>query len=73
MLGALALAASGHLWQPLVSATLLHAAWSSELELWLPFWPFEPFIPLLVLGVGVWVQRGRLSEDEFKFAKAKMN
>ena len=27
-------------------------AWSSELELWLPFWPFEPFIPLLPIGRG---------------------
>jgi hypothetical protein len=73
ILGALALAASGHLWQPLVSATLLRSAWSSNLELWLPFWPFEPFIPLLVLSVGMWVRRGRASADEFEFAKAKMN
>jgi hypothetical protein len=71
ILGALALAVSGHLWQPLVSATLLRPAWSSELELWLPFWPFEPFIPLLVLAVGVWVRRGRLSADRFQVTKAK--
>ena len=58
MLGALVLAASGHLWQPLVSATLLHSTWSSELGLWLPFWPFEPFIPLCLLGVGIWLRRG---------------
>ena len=73
ILGALALAVSGHLWQPVVSAMLLRAAWSSELELWLPFWPFEPFIPLLMLGVGMWVRSGRTSADEFEFAKAKMD
>ena len=73
ILGALGLAASGHLWQPLVSTTLLSAAWSSELELWLPFWPFEPFIPLLVLGVGMWMRQGRASAGGFEFAKAKMD
>jgi len=59
MVGAFILAASGHLWQPLVSGTLLRPAWSSELELWLPFWPFEPFIPLFMLGVGMRIRLGR--------------
>jgi hypothetical protein len=63
MVGALVLAASGHFWQPLVSDTLLRPAWSSELELWLPFWPFEPFIPLCLLGVGSWLRRGRISRQ----------
>ncbi|MDA7596052.1 hypothetical protein N8723_04730 [Luminiphilus sp.] len=61
IIGALILAGSGHLWQPLVSAALLRSAWSSELALWLPFWPFEPFIPLCVLGVGMWLRRGLTS------------
>jgi hypothetical protein len=56
-----------------VSTTLLSSAWSSELELWLPFWPFEPFIPLLVLAMGMWVRQGRESANEFEFAKAKMD
>ena len=48
------LAVSGHLWQPALSTALLAPPWSAELELWLPFWPFEPFLPLLVMAVGVW-------------------
>ena len=39
----LVLAFSGHLWQPALSTALLAPPWSAELELWLPFWPFEPF------------------------------
>ena len=50
----LVLAVSGHLWQPALSTALLVPPWSAELELWLPFWPFEPFLPLLIMAVGVW-------------------
>ena len=50
----LVLAVSGHVWQPALSTVLLAPLWSAELELWLPFWPFEPFLPLLVMAVGVW-------------------
>ena len=53
MLLSLLLAGSGHLWQPALSSVLLMPLWSAELELWLPFWPFEPFVPLLVLALGV--------------------
>ena len=55
MLFSLWLAATGHLWQPALSAALLSRAWSAELELWLPFWPFEPFLPLFTLALGVWL------------------
>ena len=50
----LVLAVSGYVWQPALSTALLAPLWSAELELWLPFWPFEPFLPLLVMAVGVW-------------------
>jgi len=50
----LVLAVSGRVWQPALSTALLAPLWSAELELWLPFWPFEPFLPLLVMAVGVW-------------------
>ena len=58
MLFSLWLAATGHLWQPALSAALLSRAWSAELELWLPFWPFEPFLPLFTLALGVWLFSG---------------
>ena len=54
----LVLAGSGHIWQPALSTVLLMPPWSAELELWLPFWPFEPFVPLLVLALGVAMASG---------------
>ena len=35
-----------------MSGFLLAPAWSANLELWLPFWPFEPFLPLFIIGLG---------------------
>ena len=58
VLVSLLLAVSGHLWQPALSAALLMPPWSTELELWLPFWPFEPFLPLLTLALGVAMASG---------------
>jgi len=45
-------AATGLQWQEAVSGFLLAQAWSENLELWLPFWPFEPFLPLFIIGLG---------------------
>ena len=43
---------SGLYWQDLITSLFTASAWSAELELWLPFWPFEPFLSLLVIGIG---------------------
>jgi DMSO/TMAO reductase YedYZ heme-binding membrane subunit len=45
-------AATGLQWREPVSGFLLAPAWSANLELWLPFWPFEPFLPLFIVGLG---------------------
>lgn len=50
--GGLLMAATGLSWQKPVSEALTGPAWSANLELWLPYWPFEPFLPLFVLGLG---------------------
>ncbi len=50
---AITASATGHFWYKPVSEILLSPKWSDELSLWLPFWPLEPFIPLLLLGLGV--------------------
>ena len=47
-------ALTGGYWQAPVTEYLLTPAWSANLVLWLPFWPFEPFLPLLALGIGTW-------------------
>jgi hypothetical protein len=51
----LVLTATGTYWQDPVSTFVLGTTWSETLLLWLPFWPFEPFIPLILLGIGTWL------------------
>ena len=58
------LAFSGHLWQPALSTAVLAPPWSAELELWLPFWPFEPFLPLLIMALGVRTATAETASDD---------
>ena len=44
--------ATGLQWQDTMTTFLTVPAWSADLVLWLPFWPFEPFLPLFTLGLG---------------------
>ena len=39
-------------WQHPVTAFLTAPKWSAELVLWLPFWPFEPYFSLFIIGLG---------------------
>ncbi len=48
----LAVAATGQYWQKPVSAILTKPQWSADLELWFPFWPFEPYLSLLIVALG---------------------
>lgn len=45
-------ASTGFLWQKTVSEFLTAPEWSARLELWLPYWPFEPWLSLFVIGFG---------------------
>lgn len=45
-------AGTGLRWRESVTAFLTGPEWSSNLVAWLPFWPFEPFLPLIVIGLG---------------------
>jgi hypothetical protein len=49
----LLVSATGLQWQESVTAFLTGPEWSANLELWLPFWPFEPFLSLFIIGLGV--------------------
>lgn len=51
----LLISATGLYWQKPVTAFLTEPKWSSDLLLWLPFWPFEPFLSLFVIGMGALV------------------
>ncbi|MEM6512940.1 MAG: hypothetical protein AAF660_08015 [Pseudomonadota bacterium] len=57
---ALVASATGKLWLEPVYYTLMAPGFSESLALWLPFWPFEPFLPLLVAGLGTWIYTGTL-------------
>jgi len=48
----LLVAATGLHWQEPVTAFLLSPDWSANLELWLPYWPFQPFLSLFIIGFG---------------------
>jgi len=48
----LLVAATGLKWQEPVTAFLTGPNWSANLELWLPYWPFEPFLSLFIIGLG---------------------
>jgi len=47
------LASTGLQWQKPVTEFLLAPEWSANLVLWLPYWPFEPYLSLFMIGLGV--------------------
>lgn len=51
----LLVSATGLQWQESVTAFLTTPEWSAGLELWLPYWPFEPFLSLFIIGLGTMV------------------
>jgi len=48
----LVVAATGLQWQKAITTFLTGPAWSANLERWLPYWPFEPFLSLFIIGLG---------------------
>ncbi len=48
--------AAGSLYfQDAVTTFLTTPAWSANLELWLPFWPLEPFLSLIAMAMGMMI------------------
>jgi hypothetical protein len=45
-------AAMGLHWQEPVTEFLTAPKWSADLVLWLPYWPFEPYLSLFIIGLG---------------------
>jgi len=43
---------TGLAWQDAVTTFLTAPKWSAALELWLPYWPFEPYLSLFMIGLG---------------------
>ena len=48
----LLVSATGLHWQKQVTGFLTAPEWSANLELWLPYWPFEPYLSLFIIGFG---------------------
>ncbi len=46
------LATWGLRWQEATTGFLTGPGWSATLELWLPYWPFEPFLSIFLIGLG---------------------
>ena len=60
-------AASGLYWQKTITALLTAPAWSADLVLWFPFWPFEPYLSLFIIGIGTMLLTpGPQIEPEFE-------
>jgi DMSO/TMAO reductase YedYZ heme-binding membrane subunit len=55
----LVVAVTGLQWRVPVSGFLTAPEWSARLELWLPYWPFEPFLSLFIIGFGAMLRTMR--------------
>lgn len=51
----LVISATGRYWQKSVSELLTTPQWSADLQLWFPFWPFEPYLSLIIIGFGTFL------------------
>lgn len=63
ILAGLFLAAAGL--QEQLTGFLTATAWSEQLVLWLPFWPFEPFLSLALVGLGTFLLTGPTATPSF--------
>ena len=52
---ALVAANTGSVWWQRAEDILKPTAFLEGLELWLPYWPFTPFLPLFAFGLGVFL------------------
>ena len=48
-------AGSGLLWANPISDLLSGYAITRPLELYLPYWPFEPFLPIFIIALGAYL------------------
>ena len=66
----LVLSATGLYWQKIVTTFLTLPKWSAELELWVPFWPFEPYLSLFMIGIGVLLVTKVVRQEKVQTADA---
>ncbi len=56
-------AGSGGYWYPRAEELLYGHALTRMPELYLPYWPFEPWFAVLVFGLGAWLLAGRVARQ----------
>jgi hypothetical protein len=56
--------AYGLYWQERVTDFLTTPGWSADLLLWLPFWPYEPYLSLFIIGLGTMLITKAKSADK---------
>jgi DMSO/TMAO reductase YedYZ heme-binding membrane subunit len=65
--------ASGLHWREPVTAILTAPQWSADLVLWLPFWPFEPYLSLFIIGLGAMLATAVRPQVETRIEAARLN
>jgi hypothetical protein len=55
----LIVAASGLAWQPSAKEFLTGYTLTRWPELYLPYWPFEPYFSVFIIGIGAWLTTRR--------------
>ncbi|MBO6504384.1 MAG: hypothetical protein JJ850_12220 [Kordiimonadaceae bacterium] len=63
-------ATNGDIWQKTATSLLTESQYTaiSDLVLWLPFWPLEPFLPLLIMALGIQLATSRPRTSELQAA-----
>ena len=64
------IAATGQYWQKSLTSFLTAPHWSEQLVLWLPYWPFEPFYSLAIIGIGTLLLTQTINDTPHSKAKA---
>ena len=70
ILAGIVIAATGQYWQKSLTSVLTAPHWSEQLVLRLPYWPFEPFYSLAIIGIGTLLLTQTINDTPHSKAKA---
>ena len=73
IIAGIVIAATGQYWQKSVTSFLTAPHLSEQLVLWLPFWPFEPFYSLIIIGIGAFMATFQARDESHLMAKGISN
>ena len=70
IMAGIVIAATGQYWQKSVTSFLTAPHLSEQLVLWLPYWPFEPFYSLTIIGIGTLLLTQTINDTPHSKVKA---